>query len=494
MNAWECTGRNPLPVNGVFSPSNAALHANGSAEGRSPLPGCGVFPPANSAYSTDGSAEGRSPLPEFGVSSPADSALYANGSAEGRSPLPGCGVSPQIFTYSSLPQAASQPRIALYWHNGRSLGHTVRCATLGHALLNQIPTSIIVGITGASKGFELLPPAMDLIKIPSYLTYDDTGGVRTTPVLTLAKKQFQRIRENLISTFVQDFQPHALIVDFHPEGKNGELIPTIIDSPKTHKVLGLRGILGSPDETNRDFFNPRLIAFIQKHFSAIHVYIDQQVFRLEDYYAIPNSLSAMFKYIGYVTRPTLSTKAEARALLELAPGTRIIVISFGGGQGTEPIWQAILRSLPKIQKHFDYAYLSAGPYLESGAYERLRTQVSQHPEWTWTRLLHPLPAWIKASDFFIGSGGYNSLAEIIATGANALIIPRQLNEREQEIHATKLAKLNIFRIAHLDTILSKDVSPLLEMCLKEPYPHDHKITIATNGARQSAQLIESIIV
>ncbi|HEY6287252.1 MAG TPA: glycosyltransferase, partial [Ktedonobacteraceae bacterium] len=375
----------------------------------------------------------------------------------------------------------------------RSLGHTVRCATLGHALLNQISSSIVVGITGASKGFELLPPAMDLIKIPSYLTYDDTEGVRTTPVLSVAKEQFQRIRENLISTFVQDFQPHALIVDFHPEGKNGELTPTVINSPKTHKVLGLRGILGSPAEINRDFFNPRLVAFIQKHFSAIHVYIDQQVYRLEDYYAIPDSLSAMFKYTGYVTRSTISTKAEARALLELAPDARIIVISFGGGQGTEPIWQAILGSLPKIQKQFDYAYLSAGPYLETDAYERLRTQVSQHPNWTWTRLINPLPAWIKASDFFIGSGGYNSLAEIIAMGANALIIPRQLNEHEQEIHATKLANLNVLRIVHLETILSEDLNSLLEMCLKEPYPHDHIIKIATDGAQQSAHLIEELI-
>jgi len=416
-----------------------------------------------------------------------------NGSAEGRSLLPGCGVSPQIFSYSSQLQAASLRRIGLYWHNGRSLGHTVRCATLGQALLDHLPGSIVVGITGASKGFELLPQEMDLVKIPSYLTYDETGGVRTTPVLSLAKEQFQRIRENMISTFINDFQPHALVVDFHPEGKNGELIPTVVNSPNTQKVLGLRGILGNPTETNREFFNPRLVNFIQDHFSAIHVYVDEQIIRLEEYYTIPASLSAMFKYTGYVTRLIPSTMAEARALLQLDADARIIVVSFGGGQGTEPIWQSILRSLTTIQKHFDYAYLSAGPYLEADAYERLRTEVSRHPNWTWTRLLNPLPAWIKASNFFIGSGGYNSLAEVIATGANALIIPRQLNEREQELHATKLSNLNVFRIAYLETILSKNLNSLLEMCLKEPYPHDYKIKIATNGAQYSAHLIEELI-
>ena len=434
---------------------------------------------------------GRSPLPGFGVSPTSNSAYYAKGVQRAAALCRGLGC-PHKTPYS-FRRRRRQKRIALYWHNGRSLGHTVRSATLGQALLTHIPASIVVGITGASKGFELLPPAMDLVKIPSYLTYDSSEGVRTTPVLSVAKEQFQHIRENLISTFVKDFQPHALIVDFHPEGKNGELIPTVLNSPKTHKVLGLRGILGSPDETNHDFFNPRLVSFMQENFSSIHIYIDQQVFRLEDYYAIPDSLSAMFKYTGYVTRPTISTRAEARASLDLQPDARIIVISFGGGQGTEPIWQAILRSLSKIQKQFDYAYLSAGPYLEADAFERLQAQVSQHPNWKWTRLLNPLTAWIKASDLFIGSGGYNSLAEIIATGANSLIIPRQLNEREQEIHATKLASLNILRIANLDTILNHDLSSLLEMCLKEPYPQNHTITIATNGAQHSAQLIEALI-
>src|SRR6266487_2146630 len=71
--------------------------------------------------------------------------------------------------------------------------------------------------------------------------------------------------------------------------------------------------------------------------------------------------------------------------------------------------------------------------------------------------------------------------------------PASLNEREQELHATKLAYLNILRIANLETILSKNLNSLLEMCLKEPYPHNQNRTIATTGAQQSARLIEELI-
>ena len=384
-------------------------------------------------------------------------------------------------------------RIALYWHNGRSLGHTVRSAVLGQALLEHMPDSAVVGITGASKGFELLPPGMDLVKIPSYLAFDNEQGARSSPILPVAKDNFQRIRENLIATFIRDFQPHAFIVDYHPEGKNGELIPAVMHSPGTKKVLGLRGILGTPVETNSQFFNPRLAAFMRDHFSAIHVYVDERVFRLEEYYQVPGPLLEMVKYTGYVTRLHVGTKEQARAQLQLDRDARIVVVSFGGGQGTEPIWHAIMNGLARINKLFDGAYFAAGPYLEAGAFQRLQMRVAEHANWHWTRLLDPLPAWMKASDFFIGSGGYNSLTEVIATGANALIIPRQLNEREQVLHTTRLADLLLLRKVSLETVLYEDITELLVACLHELYPMHGQVRIATDGARENARLVQALI-
>jgi predicted glycosyltransferase len=384
-------------------------------------------------------------------------------------------------------------RIALYWHNGRGLGHTVRSATLGQALLDAIPGSAVIGITGASKGFELLPSGMDLVKIPSYLAYDEQDGVHTEPILPITKGQFQHIRENLVATFVRDFSPEVFIVDYHPEGKKGELVPAIINSPNTKKILGLRGVLNTPVETNSEFFNPRTVDFIQEYFSAIHVYTDAHVFRLEEYYGIPASLRDLLKYTGYVTRPTVATRAEARAILNIDPNARIIVASFGGGQATEKIWLPVLNSLSPISNRIDFAYFAAGPYLEPAAYERLHAEVSRHANWHWTRLLDPLPLWIKASDFFIGSGGYNSLAEVVATGANALIIPRHLSDREQEIHASRLADMKVLRVISLETLWTKNITSLLEMCLAEPYPYEKHALIAVDGARQNASFIKALI-
>ncbi|MGH2496371.1 MAG: glycosyltransferase family protein [Ktedonobacteraceae bacterium] len=383
-------------------------------------------------------------------------------------------------------------RIALYWHNGRSLGHTIRSATLGQGLLQRMPGSAVMGITGASKGLELLPSGMDVVKIPSYLAFDHAQGAVSAPIMPITREDLARMRENLIATFVRDFRPHAWIVDYHPQGNDGELVPAVTQSPATQKILGLRGILGTPEQTSKQFFSPHMADFIRANYAAIHVYVDERVFRLEEYYDVPASLVEMLRYTGYVTRLVAATREEARARLNSEPQARVVVASFGGGQGTEQLWQAILQALEGISHTFDLAYFAAGPYLEADAYIRLQNIVMQHANWHWTRLLDPLPVWMKASDLFIGSGGYNSLSEVLATSANALIIPRQLNEREQLLHATSLAKLQTLRLLDLETALHEDIAPLLEMCLREPFPIAGQLPIKTNGAETNARLIEKL--
>lgn len=384
-------------------------------------------------------------------------------------------------------------RFALYWHNGRSLGHTVRSMALGQGLLEHVPNSTVIGITGASRYYELLPTGMDVLKIPSFLGYDEEGAIRNESILSLTKKEFQQIRENLIATFIKDYRPHAFIVDYNPQGKRGELTPMLLNSPGVKKILGLRGILNSYAETRAEFFNSRMVDFIQEHFDAIHVYTDPRVFSLEEFYETPPEINRMIHYTGYVVRPTVSSREEARAALGLEAGARVIVVSFGGGQGVERIWESILTSLNKIRNRFDYVYMAAGPFLEDDAYMRLQQATAELPNWKWVRLLNPLTTWMKASDLFIGAGGYNTLAEVITTGANSLIIPRQLNEQEQLMHTTKLAMLKFLRLVDMETIYEQDITPLLERCLAEPYPDQAQKALMTDGARENARLIEAML-
>jgi predicted glycosyltransferase len=381
-------------------------------------------------------------------------------------------------------------RIAMYWHNGRALGHTSRSATLGKALLDT--GSVVVGITGASRGLNLLPKGMDVLKIPSYLAYDGESGVTTNPIMSIRKSEFQHIRENLISTFVKDFIPDFLIVDYSPQGKKGELMPTLLNSRSTKKILGLRGVLNTKDESNEVFFNPDISSFIRQNYSAIHVYTDPNVFRLEEYYQVPPCLVEMIKYTGYVSRKTLLSKIESRASLGIDQNAQLIVANFGGGQGTEKIWLSLLQELLKQDNFFDLAYLASGPYMEDDAYNRVKELTSNKNNIIWTKFLDPLPVWMKASDLFIGSGGYNTLAEVISTDVNALIIPRQLYEKEQVIHCGILNQMNLIRVLPYEEIMTgSDFGEILRTCLSNPLKQ-HNGSICTDGDIQNVALLSEI--
>lgn len=382
-------------------------------------------------------------------------------------------------------------RIALYWHNGLSLGHISPSAKIGRALAHFVPGSAIIGIGGSSRGLDLLPRGMDLIKLPSYLAYDRVGGYEFEPILPISERELFRIREDLILTFVKGFRPHILHVEFEPQGINGELAPAIVASPDTKKVLGLRGVLASREETNQWFFSKRMVDFIDANFCAIHAHTDPQVFRIEHYYDVPTSLASRIEYTGYLAEPVEMSMSEARDALGLDDDAYIIVASFGGGQGTHQLWLRVLESLTIHRKRFDKAYLATGPYLEDDAYESLQAEVADKPNIILQRFLDELPVWMKASNLFIGAGGVNTLGEVIAAKANALIISRQINDMEQHIHSSRLAELGIIRHVSLPQALCGALSDLLDECISEPLESQLQITVG--GAQTVAKLVSELL-
>jgi len=61
------------------------------------------------------------------------------------------------------------------------------------------------------------------------------------------------------------------------------------------------------------------------------------------------------------------------------------------------------------------------------------------------------------------------------------------------LHATSLAKLQALRLLDLETALHENIAPILEMCLREPFPGGGSLTIKTDGAPTNARLIEELL-
>ncbi|MGY3056226.1 putative glycosyltransferase [Streptomyces sp. TE3672] len=363
--------------------------------------------------------------------------------------------------------------VALYWHNGRSLGHTSRTAKVARYLLRSPKPYSIAGITGAYRGLDLLPPEADLVKIPSFANFDDPSGWNLRPRLAMSTEALHQVRADLITTFLGHYRPEVLMSDHIPRGTDDELVPALEARYARHTVLSLRGVLFDRDKTLRKYFgDPGRGPWVLEHYCQFNVHTHPEVFDLADYYRIPREAADRLHYTGYLAEPYTVSRDEAREQIGVGPGERLVVAAMGGGQGAGDVWRALSAALHGRRGMFDRALLVTGPYLEPEDLRALR-QLWKSDSAVEIRAYEPgLLPWMRAADLFVGAAGANALGEVLATGANAIAIPRQIREIEQQVHAQRLHDLGLIRRAGLPDVLDGVLDQMIPLALTEPLTPD----------------------
>ncbi|MDQ1041984.1 glycosyltransferase family protein [Streptomyces sp. V4I2] len=373
--------------------------------------------------------------------------------------------------------------IALYWHNGRSLGHTSRTAKVAQYLLRSPQPYSIAGITGAYRGLDLLPPEVDVIKIPSFANFDDPDGWNLRARLAMDAETLHQARTDLITAFLGHYRPEVLMSDHIPRGTDDELVPALEARYATHAVLSLRGILLSKEKTARKYFGMHGRGpWLLDHYCQFNVHTHPEVFDLADYYDIPPEAAGRLHYTGYLAEPYTLPHDQARAQIGVGGDERLIVAAMGGGQGAGDIWRALATALRERRTMFDRALLVTGPYLEP-ADQRALAQLWEDDPFVEIRTYEPdLLPWMRACDVFVGAAGSNMLGEVLATGANAIAIPRQVRESEQLVHARRLDELGLVRKVDLPDALGGALTGTLAAALTEPLSPDGTRYLWDGGA------------
>ncbi|MEU1519030.1 glycosyltransferase [Streptomyces sp. NPDC005811] len=363
--------------------------------------------------------------------------------------------------------------VALYWHNGRSLGHTSSTAKVARYLLRSEYPYSIAGITGAYRGLDLLPPEVDVVKIPSFANFDDPDGWNLRPRLAMDTPALHRVRADLITAFLRHYRPEVLMSDHIPRGTDDELVPALEARYAQHAVLSLRGVLLDKEKTARKYFGRHGRGpWVLDHYCQFNVHTHPEVFDLADYYDIPPEAAGRLHYTGYLAEPCTLTRDQARAQTGTGADERLVVAAMGGGQGAGDLWRALSTALRGRRHLFDRALLVTGPYLEPADQKALR-QLWQDDPRVKIRTYEPdLLPWMRAADLFVGAAGANMLGEVLATRANTLAIPRQIRESEQLVHARRLHELGLLRKVDLPDALGGALNDAVALALTEPLVPD----------------------
>lgn len=377
----------------------------------------------------------------------------------------------------------TQPRILIFTHDGRGLGHLRRLSRLGAALQGR---ASVLFISGHREASWLVPRQCEYVHIPSRDSIEERRARQwgRRPFVPEDSRIGSRLRQQLIRSTLDSFQPHAIITDYLPLGMDDELAEFITSNADCRKYFISRGILGDPEQVYKSVLTPSSLQAIRDYYHMILVMSDFRIIDMAKEYSLEAGVAEKLVYVGYAVEFLAPSRiAQARKERGLEAGDRWVVCTAGGGKEGEALiercWE-IAQIFPEC--HFD---IVIGPRSRLSLESELWTEARR------IRLVHvdsqQLPALEAAADIVICRGGYNSLMES-CVGNAAIIVAPIVTDYEQVHHGRRLSAYR--DITMVDALSELDLA--LESILQRKTPaENHFHDLDLNGLQLGASLILS---
>ncbi len=370
------------------------------------------------------------------------------------------------------------PVIFLYCHNGQSYGHLKKLANLAKGFKVISPGVKLLCISSSPYGPSILPRDVDYVKLPSYRMIDSTEGLFSEPVTPILYDDFIAMRSEMILRLVSGYRPDALIIDDEPWGKSGELIEAIVRYPEMSCFLLLNGVIDEKARSRRRLFNSRFFQFTGTYFSKVFVNCDRRIFDIIQYYELPSECEVLFQHTGYIVDPEfLRTKLEVSQSQSRAE----VLVQVGGGGGAEELLKIILLAAGQSRKLANVKFvILTGQYVDETGMSALRGLVGDSENLELIPFSSEMGVLYDRAQYVVGAGGYNTLVEILFKQKSSLIIPRQLFEKEQSIHAALLQRKGLLHsVLPLPSISLQGVEQAIASGLRSKWaPADSDIDFA----------------
>ncbi len=351
-------------------------------------------------------------------------------------------------------------RVLLYSHDTYGLGHLRRNLAIARRLVEQRKGLQVVLMTGSpvADRFEL-PAGLSLVRLPPVVKvgaerYEARDG-------RFAFELVRRARSAIMLDTARRLRPDVLLVDHAPQGMKGELLSVFEGlrsaSPATRIVLGLRDVLDAPETVRGTWREQGAYETIGSVYDHVLVYGDADLFDVVDGYALPAAVAGRLTYCGYVCPPRAALPpVERRDASPFVLGT-----AGGGGDGGQ-VLEATLQAACELGVP---ALLVTGPLMSEPARRRLAERAERAGRSgvaaTVTEFVADLAEVMGRAAAVVAMGGYNTLCELVASGAPAVVVPRVEPRREQAIRAGLFARRGAVRVVEPGGDLAARLTPVV---------------------------------
>ncbi|MDN5600764.1 MAG: glycosyl transferase [Brachybacterium sp.] len=351
--------------------------------------------------------------------------------------------------------------IALYSHDSVGLGHARRNRALAYALAEHLPA-----LTGGSVGGLLiaghpdagrdpLPEGWDWLVLPGMTRARGGYGARR---LGMDPSALRDLRSATIDAALAALEPDLFIADRHPFGIDGELRPVLANlrARGTATVLGLREVLDSPRVAAAEWEALGGAEHVASFLDAIWVYGDEHVYDPRRTGELPPALAQKACATGYLAhgRPAGRPASPDRSSPK-PPPPYVLTVLGGGSDGMELARLAAASRLPEGHRHL----LITGPQMPERDIAEIRDLAAATSEATTVvRSAADVPELIAEAAAVVCMGGYNTMAEVMATDTPALVVPRSRRRQEQPRRALALAAVGAVETREAEAVTSAHIA------------------------------------
>ena len=379
----------------------------------------------------------------------------------------------------------------MYVQHLLGIGHLVRAGALARGLeaagirvilvSGGMPVPVLDIGAGISR-FEQLPPVRAADETFKSLV-DETGN----PVDEAWKA---RRCERLLAIFHREL-PDIVLTELYPFGRRQmrfEIKPLLEHARALRERTGLpviassvRDILVPPTKSGR---TEEIIERVRHYYDLVLTHGDESVIPFERSFARAGDIAGTVHSTGYVVGSVPARQGPG------SPGYDEVLVSAGGGAASDDLLQAAIgaRALGDLRERV-WRVLIGHNYPEAAF---LACRAAAPPGVLVERARRDFTQLLANCALSISQGGYNTVTEILATGARAVCLPfAGGRESEQTLRCRLLAERGVLQMVERDVLSAGQVALAVSRAL-ESQPARGQVVDTDGAARSAALLLEAV--
>jgi predicted glycosyltransferase len=377
--------------------------------------------------------------------------------------------------------------VLVYVQHLLGIGHLRRSLRIVDALAHEG-----IGVTLISGGEPLAElaetSAERLIQLPPIKARDAEFKILVDETGRPVDDALRTVRRSALLAAFAEARPDAVLIEAFPFGRRAfrveleELIEAAWSRrPRPLVLCSLRDIVVAPSDPRRP---GEIVERVRKWFDFVLVHGDPAFIPLEASFPLASQIRDQLIYTGYIADAT-----DGAAKSDDAAAEEEVVVSAGGGA----VGGVLLRTAIETRRRGCLAQLGwrllTGPNLPEPEFQALAAAL---PERVIVERYRPdFPEILRRCRVSVSQGGYNTVLDILAARAPAVIVPFATErETEQSLRAQRLAACGAVEIVAPDELSPERLALAIDRAISIRLA---SISIDTGGARRSAELIANMI-